>query len=525
MQLVPSISRGVRLGLLALMLWPLPGCALDRSASKKSGPDTVAKVALPAEFRVAPLPPLPEPRVVTAVQPVSHQQPLETIAPGTKRTTEPTNAAPASHDYLVDLPTVLRLANADNLQVGIARWQVEQALARQQRAETLWLPSIRAGANYNRHDGAIQDVVGNQFDTNRSAFYAGNGAGVFGAGAPMVPGVMAQFHLTDALFQPLAARQVVAARSHNAAAVRHNTICQASLAYQELLRAAQDRAVLEQTLDHAQQLAGLSRQFANVGQGPVADAERAAAELAQRQVELLRNEESIRVAGAKLAQLLRLDQNLNLLPAEPTIVPLDFVAVDTPLRDLIATGLSQRPELAEQRHLVCEAVARLQRERYAPMIPSVLLGASYGGMGAGVNGDQAAMQDRFDFDAVAYWELRNLGFGEQAARREASSVVRQQQLRQLDLLDQVAREVSEAFAQVQTRQLALGPAEQAWRAAAASQRQNWERIRAVQGLPIEVLQANTALDSAQRLYIRTIADYNAAQLNLQRALGYAIIKN
>jgi outer membrane protein TolC len=384
------------------------------------------------------------------------------------------------------------------------------------------LPSIRAGANYNRHDGAIQDVVGNQFNTSRGAFYSGLGAGAYGAGSPMVPGLLAQFHLTDALFQPLAARQAVGARSQGATAVRNDVLLKVALAHQELLRSTQEQAITREALAQAQELSKLTGEFARVGQGAAADADRAATELSFRQIEVFRADEAVRVAGAKLAQLLRLDSSLYLLPAEPTVVPLEFIDVNAELRELTATGLSQRPELSEQRYLVGEAVMRLRREKYAPLIPSVMLGASYGGFGAGVNGDFASAQDRVDVDALAYWEIRNLGQGDVAAKREASTILRQQQLRQLEALDLVAREISEAYAQVQARSRALGPAEQGLRSAEISRKRNWERIQAGQGLPIEALQANAALDSAQRTYLRSIVEYNTAQLTLQRALGYPL---
>lgn len=514
-------------GLLGLV-----GCAKDRTPKHDftKGPPTApaATVAFAQSGGVPPIPPLPTIVSVPVVNQVAFQQPASatTANPPTAEVIQKPAADPiqpatqGNEPFLVDLPTVLRLADADNLQVGIARLQINQALARQQRAEALWLPSIRAGANYNRHDGAIQDVVGNQFDTNRGAYFSGLGAGVFGAGGPMVPGVLAQFHLTDALFQPLAARQVVGARSQAATAVKHDVLLRVALAHQELLRSAQEHAIARATLAQAQELGELTGQFARVGQGAAADADRAATELSVRQIEVFRTEESLRVAGARLAQLLRLDSNLYLLPAEPTVVPLDFIDANADLRELTATGLSQRPELAEQRYLVGEAVMRLRREKYAPLIPSVLVGASYGGFGAGINGDFASAADRMDFDALAYWEVRNLGQGDVAARREASTILRQQQLRQLEALDQVAREISEAHAQVQARWRSLGPAEQGLRSAELSRKRNWERIQAGQGLPIEALQANVALDVAQRAYLRSIVDYNTSQLTLQRALGY-----
>src|SRR6185503_17832934 len=83
---------------------------------------------------------------------------------------------------------------------------------------------------------------------------------------------------------------------------------------------------------------------------------------------------------------------------------------------LVATGLSSHPELAASSSLVCEAVNRLRREENAPWLPSILLGVSYGAFGAGTGGNITNGGDRFDFDGVAWWEIRNLGLGERAAR-------------------------------------------------------------------------------------------------------------
>ena len=65
------------------------------------------------------------------------------------------------------------------------------------------------------------------------------------------------------------------------------------------------------------------------------------------------------------------------MPAEQTVVPLDLTSAQTSAAELVQLGLSRRPELAESRHLVEQACQRLQRERFAPLVPSVILGVSY----------------------------------------------------------------------------------------------------------------------------------------------------
>jgi outer membrane protein TolC len=422
----------------------------------------------------------------------------------------------------IDLPTALQLADAGNLQVAFAREQVNQALAKVQAANALWLPSLRGGTNYNRHEGAIQRVEGSQIINSRGAFYAGFGAGGYGAASPTIPGLYANFHLVDALFEPLAARQFASARSRAAAAATNDMLLQVTLAYFELLRAGQDVVISQATFADAQQLTDITAAYAETGAGLKSDANRARAEWAVRQNDVARSREAQRVASARLAQLLRLDPTVELNPAEPVVVPMEVVAFDGPVKELVAQGLSQRPELAENRLLVAEAVQRLRRERYAVLIPSIVMGASYGGMGSGINGNLADLHDRLDVDAIAYWEMRNLGFGEAAARRGAQSAVRQSQFRQLAAMDQVAREVVEAHAQVRARKGQMATAQLGMEAALASQRQNLDRIEQAKGLPIEVLQSLQALAQARREYLRTVIEYNVAQFTLYRALGWPV---
>jgi outer membrane protein TolC len=431
---------------------------------------------------------------------------------------------PSSHDEPLEgrpitLLSVLEVVDRDNPNINVARHRVEEAYAAWQRADALWLPSIRAGLNYNKHEGRIQDVQGNNIETSRGALYSGLGAFALGAGSPVIPGVYANFHLADAVFQPRIVGQVAAARQANAEATVNDYLLQAAQAYLELLRAEQERAIAEEIRDLAQQLAKLTESYAKTGQGLAADYDRARTELAIRRNDVLRAQESVQVASSRLAQLLRLDPTVALVPQEPAMVPIQLFASDEPVQSLVAQGLMARPEVRESHALVCEAVNRLAREQYAPLIPSVLLGVSDGGFGAGLGGSISSYGNRFDADAVAWWELRNLGYGDAAARKEMGSRVQQARWRQVSMLDQIAREVVEAHAQVLARQKQLKIAEDAVDIARSSYDKNLDRIQNAQGLPLEALQSIQALAQAQREYLRVVTDHNNAQFTLQRATG------
>jgi outer membrane protein TolC len=434
----------------------------------------------------------------------------------------PAHAVATSNAQPIDLSTALMLTSGRSPQVAFAQARIEESRAQLDRAESLWLPSLRAGANYNKHEGRIQDVAGKIIETSRGSAYSGLGAGAVGAGSPSVPGVVAQFHVSDAVFQPKIAQQTTRARNANARAAINDELLDTALAHLQLLRATQEMAVAEAAVQQFQELERVTREFAAAGQGLQSDHDRARAELAFRKNELLRASEAVQVASARLAQQVRWEYGVELQPAEDHLFPISLVDHDTPAQGLVATGLSHRPEIAEARHLICEAVERLNRERYAPLIPSVLLGVSYGGQTGGLGSRMEHSGDRFDADAMAFWELRQLGFGEQAAQREARSRIVQTRTKQIALMDQVAREIVECHAQVQSRSEQIVTAEESVSAAQDSFRRNWERIQNGQGLPIEVLQSIQALNAAQREYIRTLADHNAAQFSLHRSLGWPV---
>jgi outer membrane protein TolC len=452
---------------------------------------------------------------------VKHQEPpaVEPIPPAAV-----SNAAGGVFlaSYPIDLPTALRLADADNLQVALAREQIRQAYAEQRQAESLWLPSLRGGVHWNKHEGPLLSSSGNLVDVSRASLYAGAGGQAVGGGSPAIPGLFANFHFADALFQPLAARQRIGARRNAAAATRNDVLLSVALAYLELLRAVQDAAIVRDVHEKVRELSSITDAYVRTGQGLQSDADRMRVELALRENDIRRSEEAVASASARLAQLLRLEPCLRLEPVDCAVVPFCLIPQDIDCCVLVSEALGRRPEILQNRYLMGEALQRLRRESYAPFVPNLVMGASYGTFGGGRGDNLTGFDDRFDFDATAYWELRNLGSGEAAFRETARSRLRQAEIQQLATLDLIAREVSEAYAQVQLRGRQIETARLAVQSAIDSYQHNLVRIRQGQGLPIEVLQSTQALLQARREYLRALIDYNAAQFTLQRALGWPV---
>lgn len=423
--------------------------------------------------------------------------------------------------YPIDLPTALRLAGGNNLQIALALERLREAEARWQGAQALWLPSINAGVGYNAHTGQIQDTSGQVLDVDRESVFVGGGPNL--GAAPLTGGtngparLFLGLPLADAIFGELSARQEVAARDARAAETFQETVLNVALAYQDLVEGYQQVSVARQAVAEAEELHRLVSSRVEAGTVPPADGLRAEAELADQQLRLQQAEEQHLVSSAELVRLLRLDPLLTLSPVETEPTPVVLVELTRPLPDLLAQGLTVRPELTAHQALVQATLERMRQEHWRPWIPHVQLGLSAGGFGGGT--DIRNFGGRTDFDALLVWELRSLGFGNRALRRERTSQHLQAQLSAEQARDNVAAEIARAYHQVQTRSRQMEAATERFRAAAEALPLNFKGIVGGQLRAIEAQQAVQALATARREYVTAVVRFNQAQFLLARAIG------
>lgn len=438
---------------------------------------------------------------------------------------------PGQAIHPIDLPGALRLAGARDLDVAIARERVCQALAELDQARVLWLPSLFLGPNWIRHDGQAQVVEGPVRTISKSSLFLGAtaavGQGVTGpvpAGGPAPLGSLTSIlRISDAIFAPLAARQLVEARRAGVAVATNDALLGVSESYFDLQHAAGRLAIAREAAGHAESLAELTAAYARSGAGLEADHRRSLAERDRRRREVEAAVGELEVASAELVRRTRLDPRLTVAPVEPpeTLVTL----VDgCPLDVLIVTGLRNRPELAGAQAVVDATLVRLRQARLRPLIPSLALRYSAGGFGGGRNGFFGDFDGRHDADVNLFWELQNLGFADHAIARQRAAEQRVASLELLRTQDRVAAQVVSAE---KSRLAAARQVREAARAvpeAVASLELNFTSIRRGAGLPgatrpIEVLQPIQALAQARADYLDAVLAYNRAQFRLFHALG------
>jgi outer membrane protein TolC len=163
-----------------------------------------------------------------------------------------------------------------------------------------------------------------------------------------------------------------------------------------------------------------------------------------------------RVSSANLTRVLRLDPAAVLAPLEPPHLQVTLISPKELLDPLIEVGLTSRPELASQQAVVQATLIRLKQERMRPLIPSLILQSNATPdetLGVGVIGSGThslnSWAGRNDWDAQIVWQVKNLGFGNHGLVTQRRGEQKQALLQLFQIQDQVAADVTQAYAQVQ----------------------------------------------------------------------------
>jgi outer membrane protein TolC len=435
----------------------------------------------------------------------------------------------------IDLASALQLAGVQNAEILLAREQVTEAIALRQLAAAQFLPTLNAGTNVDTHSGPLQRAAGQIIEVNRGAMFLGLGAAAVGAGTVMIPGILWNGNLSQTYFNALMARQVVRVREFNSLAVRNDVLLRVANGYLELLRAEGRLAIAETNRKDAAELARLTGNWTIYHFGRQSDFDRTKTVLAERDRELLDAENGVLSASARLAALLDLDPAVRLQAIDGWVVPAPIVPDPIPLSELIAIALAQRPELQERRAAILAAMLELRSARLLPFSPNLLVGYSAGTFGGGSNlASEGILQangsilqqsrfgnfdDRQDFDAVLFWTLHNLGVGNVALVRLARSNLRQDQLRQIEVLDRVRTEVATAYARAHARFAQIETGERALTTSELAYKEDLDRTKNRFGLLIETVDSLRLLHRSRYAYLDAIVDYNQAQFALYVALG------
>ena len=274
---------------------------------KQSGRDVPPSTLLPAidaaERRgVRPSPPPAAPTPGASRPAATGPSPLDS---GLKL--KPAPLGPTDLRYPINLATALRLADARPLIVAAAQAKVWLAEADLTQAKVLWLPQINIGFDFLhvRHDGdarpRLQQRVSSPRPSYTNFFYGGGG-------------LTAYFATTDAIYQPLVARQVLNSRHMDIQSAKNDALLQTADAYFMVHQYRGIFAGVLYTVERGRELVSeindLSRDLV-----PAFEVDRARNMLADLQQQAVLARQQWRVKSARLTKVLRLDPRAVVEPA------------------------------------------------------------------------------------------------------------------------------------------------------------------------------------------------------------------
>jgi outer membrane protein TolC len=404
------------------------------------------------------------------------------------------------------LPTALRLAGAQNLDVQIARERLTEAKANHQSAVAQFFPWLSPGVIYRQHDDKLQDVQGNIIDVHKYSYAPGGTVGV-------------QLDVGDAIYKSLAAKQLARAADHALEAQRQDSVLAAAQGYFELALAQNAVGVA----DEAVRISGdYETQLGSAVEAGIAfkgDLLRARVQAERNRLGLRQTKEQQRIAAARLAQVLRLDATVALVAQDAELAPLTLIETNAALDALVSQTLASRSELKQSQALIFAARDAKNGAVYGPLIPSLGAQGFWGGLGGGRDGVPDTFGGQQDYLVGASWRIGPGGLFDFGRKRSAESRLSIAKLSSDKLLDDLTRQVVEAFTRWQSLADQLNTVKRALAAAEEGLRLAQQRKEFAVGIVLETIQAEQDLTRARLDYLKTVADFDKAQYTLSHATG------
>ena len=439
----------------------------------------------------------------------------------------------------IDLPTVVRVALADNFDIRHARQAVHATQGRYEATVGAAFPAIVPTALFEHVEGSVRATQGNLVGVGFDTFQ---------------PSVAIQWVINPGrvIYDILAARKRLLASEQQEKAVIQGILRRGAVQYYDLVLAQAGISAAHQGVLEAEELLRISQLRIATGTGVPADEMRADARLAERRQDLISGMKELYDASVMLAVTLHLDPSVTLIPSVTLLPPTQLVRNDLGIDELLGIAVAFRPDLESVRALVEAATAQQDSTWWSGFGPTLALSYQYGGItghasnfaaspgvsfsgnsvGSGRILDVIAKQplrtaihrpdQTFSFSdqqratAVASWRLALSVFGE---LKTAKAVQTQAVIQAGRALDEVrAQVVSAAQASQANRQL-IGLAHRQVTSAEEALRLTEVHLKAGTMTTVDVLQAQDAATQARLRYAKAVVRYNQSQVDLLAALG------
>ncbi len=416
---------------------------------------------------------------------------------------------PMHHEVVaIDLPTVVQVAMADNIDIRQARLQVQASQGLYDGARGRALPTISPLASFEVVNGAVRATRGNILDATFD-----NVRAMLVVDWVINPGLVA--------YEIIAARKRLAATEHQERAITVGTLHKAVNQYYDLILFQSRVETALGAISEATELLRISTLRVRAGTGVKADTLRAESHLAEREQDLLIAMNDFYQASVALSVTLRLDSWVTMVPKASELGMVTLVREDLSIENLLEVAVTYRPDLESVRSIVEAVAADTGAVAWGGFGPTV--GASY--LIGGINGsaetlfgatNKSGFTDSQRFGATVGFRFSAESFGNLRAARavEAQAILEGQRM-----LDLAKAQVVTALESSRTNSKLIEKARHQVEAATEGLRLTQANLKAGTMTTLEVLEAADAMARAHLRHARAIVGYNQSQVNLLAALG------
>jgi outer membrane protein TolC len=404
----------------------------------------------------------------------------------------------------IDLPTVVRVATARNLDIRRARQQVEVNRGRYERSIEAVFPVIAPSIAYSHFQGVGQNANG----TLTTPVHFDN----------ILPALSVQWVLNPGMvvYDIVASKRRLEASAKEEESTHLDTARAASVQYYDLLLAQAQLQVASQAADEARELLRITRLRVRAGTGLPADELRARAQLAAFEQDVVLALNGFYQASVALTLTLHLDPVVTLVPAARQIDQVTLVDTDAPIDRLLQIALTYRPDLAATGNLLRAAQADTGVTVWAGVGPQLQAGYTADELKTVIKGQHYPWNEQQKDGVGAGLNLGLTTFGNLKIAQANERLAGLDLQRQLDL---VRSAVVSAQQNSATNAKLIPVAKDQLDAAQEALRLTQANLQAGTALVIDVLQAENAVADARLRYVTAVIRYNQSQVNLLAALG------
>jgi len=413
-------------------------------------------------------------------------------------------AAPMYREILaIDLPTVVRVAHADNFEIRQAKLNVQTAQGQAESAYGGIFPVIAPGISFESVDGSVRAVNGPLIGADFSS---------------LAPSVLIQWALNPGrvYYDVIASRKRLDATEAQERFVVQDTLRRATVQYYDLVLMQARLSVARQTVAESEELLRINQLRLRAGAGTDTDRLRAEADVARRRQDLTIALNNFYNASVALAVTLRMDATVTLVPQAQQIPQITLVDQEADIDRLLSLAMAWRDDLQGVRTLVAAADADFGGRAWGSLGPQLQVGYRIGGISSDTPKENFSLTEQRQLSASAGWALSLGILGDLKAADAVQKSAALEAERQMELVR--AQVVTASQASAMHAKL-IPMAAQQLEASAAALTLAQANLKAGTMLTLDVLQAEDAVGEARLRYADAVIRYNQAQVELLAAIG------